>query len=71
MENIEKKEEPLPGDVAAYQLSGGNDFSGHAGIMIFNKGKITNISAHENVVSTSPGQFENRDETIYRRYTGD
>jgi RHS repeat-associated protein len=76
---LEAGENILPGDVAAYQLEGGTEFSGHSGIMIVNEtGNLTNISAHESNVSTVPNQFgnssgfvENNSTTIFRRYTGE
>jgi RHS repeat-associated protein len=65
---LKEGEKTLPGDVAAFKWS---SQSGHVGIMIVNKeGKLTNISAHEKIVATKLGQFENRRYTVYRRYTG-
>ena len=68
-------EQPLPGDVAAYKLSGGGTrFSGHSGIITSCEcegGGVSNISAHDDAVYPIEGQFLDDVDTVYRRYTGD
>jgi len=60
-------ENPQPGDIAAYKLSGGGvRFSGHCGFIVIGG----NLSAHYDGVYGVAGQFENNPDTRYRRYTG-
>lgn len=70
---LPKGEEPQPGDVAAYKLSGGGTlFSGHTGVMISGENDtVTNMSAHEFSVYTKKGQFIDKDKKTFRRFTGD
>lgn len=70
---LKPDEKPEPGDVTAYKLSGGGTaYSGHTGIMISDgEDDITNISAHKDAVFTIEGQFEDRIDERYRRFTGD
>jgi len=72
---LEPDELPQPGDVAAYKIPGGGvRFSGHSGLITScecQAGGVSNISAHDLTVDTTPGQFELYDKTVYRRFTGD
>ena len=71
-------EDPEPGDVAAFPLTGGQNqpapFTGHSGIIIQGpNGSLMSISAHEYQVGppSSTQFFADGYPTTYRRYTGD
>jgi hypothetical protein len=65
------RSERMPGDEAAFAQQTAHA-SGHTGVIISDRnGVLTNISAHERGVYSLPGQFENRTDTVYLRYTGD
>ena len=70
---LKANEAPKPGDTAAYPIRPATaGASGHTGIMISDgTGGVTNISAHADGVHTTPGQFINDPDTVYRRYIGD
>lgn len=72
---LKKGEKPQPGDVGAYKRSdGGTSFSGHTGIITSCEcegGGTSNMSAHDDAVYPTPGQFLNHPNAIFRRYIGD
>jgi RHS repeat-associated protein len=70
---LKPEEAPQPGDVAAYKIGQGNtpNATGHSGIVVGGpNGTTRTISAHSSFVGPPSDQFLNRQDTVYRRYTG-
>lgn len=67
-------EKPMAGDVAAFKSTGGGTkYSGHVGFIIqrANENDLSNISAHDSIVSSKKGQFKSESGLIFRRYIGE
>jgi len=61
----------MAGDEASY-APGLGQAHGHTGFIISDRqGGLTNISAHAHGIYPVPGQFENRRDAVYLRYTGE
>jgi uncharacterized protein RhaS with RHS repeats len=65
-------ETPMPGDIAAYPITGSPNATGHTGIVVSDgSGGTANMSAHQFQVGPMDRQFFVEPTTVFRRYTGE